>query len=167
MGRDARMKIDICGVANVPELARLFVEMEDYYFGRGVVSYEDMSAYLADKVFSTYSGVTVVGARKNGELVGFATFSLMFPAPLCSGQAFMKEIFTSEVARGQGVGKSLIRFIANFALKHGCSRLDWTTDKSNPKAGAFYLSLGATLIEEKQYFRLEGKDLETFSSLAE
>ncbi|EBL5833088.1 acetyltransferase [Salmonella enterica subsp. enterica serovar Derby] len=64
------MKIDICGVANVPELARLFVEMEDYYFGRGVVSYEDMSAYLADKVFSTYSGVTVVGARKNGELVG-------------------------------------------------------------------------------------------------
>ncbi|SWN75747.1 GNAT family N-acetyltransferase [Klebsiella pneumoniae] len=79
----------------------------------------------------------------------------------------MKEIFTSEAARGQGVGKSLIRFIANFALKHGCSRLDWTTDKSNPKAGAFYLSLGATLIEEKQYFRLEGKDLETFSSLAE
>lgn len=158
------MDIAICGVADVPELASLFVEMEDYYFGRGVVSYEDMSAYLAEKVFSAYSGVTVVGARKNGVLVGFSTFSLMFPAPLCSGQAFMKELFTSEVARGQGVGKSLIRFIAHFALKHGCSRLDWTAEKSNPKAGAFYLSLGAALIEEKQYFRLEGKDLETFSS---
>jgi GNAT superfamily N-acetyltransferase len=158
------MDIAICGVADVPELASLFVEMEGYYFGRGVVSYEDMSAYLAEKVFSAYSGVTVVGARKNGVLVGFSTFSLMFPAPLCSGQAFMKELFTSEVARGQGVGKSLIRFIAHFALKHGCSRLDWTAEKSNPKAGAFYLSLGAALIEEKQYFRLEGKDLETFSS---
>lgn len=158
------MDIAICGVADVPELASLFVEMEDYYFGRGVVSYEDMSAYLAEKVFSAYSGVTVVGARKNGVLVGFSTFSLMFPAPLCSGQAFMKELFTSEVVRGQGVGKSLIRFIAHFALKHGCSRLDWTAEKSNPKAGAFYLSLGAALIEEKQYFRLEGKDLETFSS---
>lgn len=158
------MDIAICGVADVPELASLFVEMEDYYFGRGVVSYEDMSAYLAEKVFSAYSGVTVVGARKNGVLVGFSTFSLMFPAPLCSGQAFMKELFTSGVARGQGVGKSLIRFIAHFALKHGCSRLDWTTEKSNHKAGAFYLSLGAALIEEKQYFRLEGKDLETFSS---
>jgi len=161
---DARMDIAICGVADVPELASLFVEMEDYYFGRGVVSYEDMSAYLAEKVFSAYSGVTVVGARKNGVLVGFSTFSLMFPAPLCSGQAFMKELFTSEVVRGQGVGKSLIRLIAHFALKHGCSRLDWTAEKSNPKAGAFYLSLGAALIEEKQYFRLEGKDLETFSS---
>jgi hypothetical protein len=36
--------------------------------------------------------------------------------------------------------------------------------ESNLKAGAFYLSLGAALIKEKQYFRLEGKDLETFSS---
>lgn len=53
------MDIAICGVADVPELASLFVEMEDYYFGRGVVSYEDMSAYLAEKVFSAYSGVTV------------------------------------------------------------------------------------------------------------
>lgn len=161
------MEIAICGVADVPELASLFVEMENYYFGHGVVSYDDMSTYLADKVFSTYSGVTVVGARKNGVLVGFATFTLMFPAPLCSGQAFMKELFTSEIARGQGVGKSLIRFIANFAIKHGCSRLDWTAEKSNPKAGAFYLSLGAALIEEKQYFRLEGRDLEKFSSRVE
>ncbi|EGT4507656.1 GNAT family N-acetyltransferase [Cronobacter dublinensis] len=157
------MEIVVCGAKDVPDLVTLFVEMEDYYFGCGAVSHEEMSAYLADKVFSAYSGVTVIGARKNGVFVGFATFTLMFPAPLCSGQAFMKELFTSEMARGQGIGKSLIRFIANFALKQGCSRLDWTTDTSNPKAGMFYLSLGATLIEEKQYFRLEGKDLETFS----
>lgn len=161
------MEIVICSSADVADLAHLFVEMEDYYFGRGAVSYGEMSAYLADKVFSTYSGVTVVGARRNGVLVGFATFTLMFPAPFCSGQAFMKELFTSEIARGQGIGKSLIRFIANFALKHGCSRLDWTAEKSNPKAGMFYLSLGATLIEEKQYFRLEGKELETFSLCVE
>lgn len=79
----------------------------------------------------------------------------------------MKELFTSDVARGQGVGKSLIRFIANFVLKQGCSHLDWTAEKSNLKAGAFYLSLGAVLIYEKQYFRLEGMDLETFSSRVE
>jgi len=158
------VEIVICGAADVPVLATLFVEMEDYYFGHGAVSDEEMRAYLADKVFSSCSGVTVVGARKNGAFVGFATFTLMFPAPLCSGQAFMKELFISEHARGQGVGRSLIRFIADVALKHGCSRLDWTADKSNPKAARFYLSLGATLLEEKQYFRLEGDGLGKFAS---
>ncbi|MEH5100200.1 GNAT family N-acetyltransferase [Atlantibacter hermannii] len=110
------MEIVICGAADVPALATLFVEMEDYYFGHGAVSDEEMRAYLADKVFSSCSGVTVVGARKNGAFVGFATFTLMFPAPLCSGQAFMKELFISEHARGQGVGRSLIRFIVTSPL---------------------------------------------------
>ncbi|WP_163296652.1 GNAT family N-acetyltransferase [Enterobacter hormaechei] len=157
------MEILICGAEDVPDLVTLFVEMEGYYFGHGAISHEEMSTYLAEKVFSAYSGVTVIGARRNGVFVGFATFTLMFPAPLCSGQAFMKELFISEAARGQGIGKSLIRFIATFALKQGCSRLDWTTDTSNPKAGMFYFSLGATQIKQKQYFRLEGKKLETFS----
>ncbi|MDN0031266.1 MULTISPECIES: GNAT family N-acetyltransferase [Serratia] len=95
--------------------------------------------------------------------MGFATFSLLFPAPRCSGQAFMKELFTSEKARGRGVGRALIQFIATFALEHGCSRLDWTAEASNPKAGEFYLSIGASLIEDKQYFRMEGKDLKAFA----
>lgn len=157
------MEIAICDTADIPELATLFVEMESYYFGEGNVSYKEMQHYLSEKVFSTYSGVTIIGGRKEGILVGFATFSLLFPAPHCSGQAFMKELFISETARGKGVGRALIQFIATFALEHGCSRLDWTAEKSNPKAGDFYLSLGASLIEEKQYFRLENNDLKAFS----
>ncbi|HFF8810612.1 TPA: GNAT family N-acetyltransferase [Klebsiella pneumoniae] len=157
------MEIAICDANDIPELATLFVEMESYYFGEGNVNYGEMQSYLAEKVFSTYSGVTIIGARKEGLLLGFATFSLLFPAPNCSGQAFMKELFTSKTARGKGTGKALIQFIAAFALEHGCSRLDWTAEKSNPRAGDFYLSLGASLIEEKQYFRLEDNDLKAFA----
>lgn len=50
MGRYTRMEVEMCGIADVPELAHLFVEREGYYFGCGVVSYDDMSAYLAGKV---------------------------------------------------------------------------------------------------------------------
>lgn len=161
------MKIALCTAADIPELAGLFVEMESYYFGEGSTRYEEMQRYLEEKVFSVYSGVTLVGARHDGILTGFATFSLLFPAPHCSGQAFMKDLFTSRSARGKGIGKALIRFIATFSLAHGCSRLDWTTEKSNPGAGDFYLSIGASLIEEKQYFRLEGDDLKTFSDTSD
>ncbi|MGP0820793.1 MULTISPECIES: GNAT family N-acetyltransferase [unclassified Serratia (in: enterobacteria)] len=158
------MEITICDASDIPELATLFVEMESYYFGEGSANYGEMRRYLAEKVFSTYSGVTIIGARKEGLLLGFATFSLLFPAPRCSGQAFMKELFTSKAARGKGIGKALIQFIAAFALEHGCSRLDWTAEKSNPRAGDFYLSLGASLIKEKQYFRLEDNDLKAFAA---
>lgn len=157
------MEIAICDTTDIPGLATLFVEMESYYFGEGSVNYEEMQRYLSEKVFSAHSGVTIIGVRKEGKLVGFATFSLLFPAPRCSGQAFMKELFISETARGNGIGRALIQFIATFALEHGCSRLDWTAEKSNPKAGDFYLSLGASLIEEKQYFRLEDNDLKAFT----
>ena len=114
------------------------------------------------KSFSTYSAVTIIGARNEDALVGFATFSLLFPAPRCSGRAFMKELLRPK-SRGRGVGRALIQFIATFALEHGCSRLDWTAEASNPKAGEFYLSIGASLIEDKQYFRMEGKDLKAFA----
>ncbi|BEN32136.1 TPA: GNAT family N-acetyltransferase [Serratia marcescens] len=157
------MEITVCDAADIPELARLFVEMESYYFGEGSINYEETLCYLSEKVFSTYSAVTIIGARNEDALVGFATFSLLFPAPRCSGQAFMKELFTSEKARGRGVGRALIQFIATFALEHGCSRLDWTAEASNPKAGEFYLSIGASLIEDKQYFRMEGKNLKAFA----
>lgn len=157
------MKIAICEASDIPELARVFVEMESYYFGSEAASYDEMFSYLTHKVFSAYSGVTVLGAWKNGTLVGFATFTLMFPAPKCSGQAYMKDLFTSAAVRGQGVGKLLMGFIAAFAIEHGCTRFDWTAETTNPKAAQFYLSLGASQLEEKQYFRLDNQSLVAFA----
>ena len=157
------MKIAICEASDIPELARVFVEMESYYFSSEAASYDEMFSYLTHKVFSVYSGVTVLGAWKNGTLVGFATFTLMFPAPKCSGQAYMKDLFTSAAVRGQGVGKALMGFIAAFAIEHGCTRFDWTAETTNPKAAEFYFSLGASLLEEKQYFRLDHQSLVTFA----
>lgn len=157
------MRIEICNASDIPQLASVFVEMESYYFGDEAVSYDEMLSYLTDRVFSAYSGVTVLGAWHNGTLVGFATFTLMFPAPKCSGQVYMKDLFTTAAVRGQGVGKSLMRFIAAFAIEHGCTRFDWTAETTNPKAAEFYLSIGASLIEEKQYFRLDHERLQAFS----
>lgn len=157
------MKIEICRESNIPELATLFVEMESYYFGNEAASYDEMLSYLTNRVFSAYSGVTVLGAWKVGTLVGLATFTLMYPAPKCSGQAYMKDLFTTAAVRGLGVGKSLMRFIAAFAVEHGCTRFDWTAETTNPKAAEFYLALGASLVEEKQYFRLDNQRLAAFA----
>lgn len=57
-----------------------------------------------------------------------------------------------------------MKFIANYALEHGCNRLDWTAESSNPVASEFYLAIGAEQILEKQYFRFEGLALSDFAS---
>ncbi|PQK69591.1 GNAT family N-acetyltransferase [Pantoea ananatis] len=160
------MDIRMCNKADCEELTEIFSEMEIYYFGRQQSSTEEISSYIANKVFSEFSGVTVLGAWIEGSLVGFATFTLMYPAPNCSGQLYMKDLFTSETARGKGVGTALMRFLARFAVGHGCNRFDWTAETTNPCATKFYLSLGASEVREKKYFRIEFETLINFARAA-
>lgn len=157
------MEILIANKCDVEEILPIFRELEEYYFGKHAASIADIRDYFLKQVFSNDSGVTVVIAKNNGVVLGFATFTIMYPAPKLSGQAYMKDLFTSSTVRGQGVGKSIMKFIAAYALKRGCNRLDWTAEMSNPTAGVFYKAIGASQIHEKQYFRFEGKQLEEFS----
>jgi RimJ/RimL family protein N-acetyltransferase len=41
------------------------------------------------------------------------------------------------------------------AVKHGCSRVEWTTDRDNPGAQAFYDRLGVPLLASKIFYRVE------------
>ncbi|MBN4080769.1 GNAT family N-acetyltransferase [Caldithrix abyssi] len=156
------MNIFIADKNNLDELLPVFRELEEYYFGDDAASLSDIREYFESKVFSSHSGVQVVLAKKNGIVVGFATFTILYPAPKLSGQAYMKDLFTSTSQKGSGVGKQLMKFVAAYAIEHGCNRLDWTAEKNNPIAGQFYQAIGASVIEDKQYYRIEGSQLEQF-----
>lgn len=145
------------------DLLPIFLELETFYFKENAASEKALSVYLKDKVFSTWSGVKVIAAYERKEVVGFATFTVMYPAPNLAGQLYMKDLFVSSRARGKGVGIKLMQYLAKLALKQECNRFDWTAESTNPNAGDFYQSIGATLIEEKQYYRFEGKQLRLFA----
>mmetsp|Transcript_82912 Transcript_82912/g.162562 ORF Transcript_82912/g.162562 Transcript_82912/m.162562 type:complete len:161 (+) Transcript_82912:107-589(+) len=150
-------------VINHLELVPIFVELEKYYFGEQAAKPSDIESYFLNGLFASHSGVRVVAAFISSEVIGFATYSIMYPAPRLSGQMFMKDLFVSSKARSQGVGQSLMKYLAKFAIEKGCNRLDWTAESSNPKAGEFYRSIGARLVTEKEYFRFEGDKLFEFS----
>jgi len=157
------MNIELCDVSCADDLAALFVEMESHYFGEGAVTHEQMETYLRERVFSAFSGVKVIAAREQGAMLGFAAFSLMYPGPLASGQAFMKELFVAKNARGKGIARELIRFIAKICLAHGCTRFDWTTDRTNQHAGELYRSIGAQIVDDIDYYRLSDAALIEFA----
>ncbi|MGO1297841.1 MAG: GNAT family N-acetyltransferase [Vibrio sp.] len=145
------------------DLVPIFSEMENYYFGANAATKEEIATYLLNGVFSDYSGVHVVAYYDESEVVGFTTFSILFPAPNLSGQLFMKDLFVSADARGKKVGQQLMRYLAQLAIEHGVHRFDWTAESTNPKAGQFYHAIGAQQIQEKQYYRFEGDELRRFA----
>lgn len=159
------MKIIFANKSHIEQILPIFSELEKYYFGNDAASIEDIREYFHNRVFSEISGVQVIFAEnENGQVVGFATISILFPAPKLSGQIYMKDLFTSSSARGQGVGKLLMQFIAKYALENGCNRLDWTAESTNPIAGRFYAAIGARQVHDKQYFRFEGSALSNFAT---
>lgn len=56
---------------------------------------------------------------------------------------YMKELFIRENARGQGLGKRLMKALKEVAQAKGCSHIQWTVAPWNTPALHFYENLGA------------------------
>ncbi|BCL69246.1 hypothetical protein TUMSATVNIG1_11890 [Vibrio nigripulchritudo] len=158
------MEIKLVGKAECSELVPIFAELERYYFSDNAASCDELENYLVNQVFSDFSGVRVVAAYEGSQVLGFATFTVMYPAPTLAGQMYMKDLFVSSQSRGSGVGLSIMKHLAKIASDNGCVRLDWTAETTNPSAGKYYRSIGASLIKEKEYYRFEGDELLHFAT---
>ncbi len=66
-------------------------------------------------------------------------------------------------ARDAVAGKALIAYVARLAVARGCARFDWTAERSNPSALAYYDRLGVPRVEDKVYYRLDGASLAKFA----
>lgn len=144
-------------------LAALLREAELHYWGARDGAEDDARA-VADAILGGRSGVQAVLACVDARPVGFATVTLLHPAPTPAGTLFMKDLYVSAEMRGSGIGRAFLRFLAGHAASLGCVRFDWTAEADNPRAVAFYEALGAEVVREKVYFRVRGEDLEGFGA---
>jgi GNAT superfamily N-acetyltransferase len=51
---------------------------------------------------------------------------------------YLQDLFTTEEARGKGVGRALIERVYDEAKKRGCSRVHWLTHETNANAMLLY-----------------------------
>ncbi|MEM8533784.1 MAG: GNAT family N-acetyltransferase [Chloroflexota bacterium] len=158
--------VALASQADLADITGLFHQIYQYYTGVESLSRDDIATYVEHNLFQAHCGVQVVLAREGITPLGIATFSIMYPGPNATGQLFMKELFTSAEARGKGAGKALMKFLARYAIEHGCSRFDWTAETTNPNALAFYDYLGAPRLQEKVYYRFADEQLRAFADEA-
>jgi len=153
------MKIDFFSADQTEAVVDAFHALSRHYHGEAALPREAVRRNLLDNVLAPDSGVRIVVASDGAEVAGVATIALLYPAPQERGQLFMKDLFVRDPWRSTGLGEQLMRFIARHAVARGCVRFDWTTERTNTGAVAFYERLGAKVVPEKVYFRLTGDEL--------
>jgi GNAT superfamily N-acetyltransferase len=90
------------------------------------------------RFFDPYEPVHALVAEFNGRLVGITHYlfhrSTTAIAPVC----YLQDLFTSQDARGHGVGRALIEAVSAAALRVGCDKTYWQTHETNAVARVLY-----------------------------
>jgi GNAT superfamily N-acetyltransferase len=146
--------------ADCPQLAKLLSGLQAHYRSADPPGGAARMASLLARAGDRQPFALV--AELDGQLVGVATLS-----PVLYGGAFewlldLKDLYVS--TRSQGVGRELMRAIAQVARDGGYVRVDWTTDAGNEGAQRFYDGLGIPR-QPKVNYRLTGANLARLASL--
>ncbi|MEM8562994.1 MAG: GNAT family N-acetyltransferase [Pseudomonadota bacterium] len=155
------MRVDFYKADNFDQALRIFIELAEYYLGRDRSADEVIAYNLRSNILGPESDVKLVLAfNEQGEAIGLATLALLYPAPNETCQLFIKELFVSQSMQRRGVGKYIMRFIAEYAHSRDCSRIDLTVDSDNVGAIDFYRSLGISTLSTKLYLRAETEQID-------
>ena len=111
-------------------------------------------------LFGPHPYAEVVFACLAGTPVGFALFFHNFSTFLGKPGIYLEDLFVRPAARGRGVGKCLLSWLARTTLERGCARLDWAVLDWNAPSIGFYRNLGAVALDDWKTFRLVGAGLE-------
>jgi len=90
------------------------------------------------RFFDAYEPMHSLVVERNGELLGLVHYlfhrSTIHIAPVC----YLQDLFTTEAARGQGVGHALIEAVYERAKQAGSPRVYWQTHETNSTAMKLY-----------------------------
>lgn len=139
-------------------------------FIKGLADYENMSddvvateELLREWIFEKKKA-EVIFALENGVEVGFALFFHNFSTFLGRAGIYLEDLYIKPEYRGRGHGKALLQKVAQIAVERECGRLEWSCLDWNKPSIDFYLSLGASPMDEWTIYRLTGDKLSNLAN---
>lgn len=136
-------------------------------FIKELASYEKMleevvatENILKSSLFDRKAAEVIIGEYE-GEPVSFALFFHNFSTFLGRPGLYLEDLYVKPEARGKGLGKTLLTYLANLAKERGCGRFDWSCLDWNESSIRFYKQMGAKALDEWTGYRLTGKALES------
>ena len=115
---------------------------------------------LLETLFGPKPSAEVVLGYLENKAVSFALFFHNFSTFLGRPGIYIEDLYVSPLARGQGIGRKMLQFLAKLAKERNCGRLEWWVLDWNQDAIAFYKKVGARPMDEWTVFRVTGEALE-------
>ena len=101
----------------------------------------------------------VLIAECGGEKAGFALWFNNFSTWLARPGIYLEDLYVRPPFRKRGIGRALIKCLAEIAVENGWGRVEWWCLKWNKPSLDFYQSLGARQMDEWVPLRLDGEAL--------
>ncbi|HEY1417727.1 MAG TPA: GNAT family N-acetyltransferase [Myxococcaceae bacterium] len=102
-------------------------------------------------------------AEWSGTPVGFAFWFFAYSTWRGQPTLSLEDLFVRPDARGRGIGKEMMRYLARTALDTGCGRFVWQVLDWNEPSIRFYESLGGKIVKEWLTVRLDGEALQALA----
>ena len=91
----------------------------------------EITAMTWSRFFDAYEPVHALVAESDGELLGLTHFLFHRTTTAIQPLCYLNDLFTSEKARGKGVGRALIEAVYEKARAAGSPRVYWQTHETN------------------------------------
>ncbi|MDG9728409.1 GNAT family N-acetyltransferase [Streptomyces sp. DH41] len=135
-----------CGViraavpADLPAIARLCAAHAAFERAGPVPA--DLAARLGPVLFSASPRAWCLVVEREGELIGYATFSLEFSTWQATDYVHLDCLVVTEPHRGEGWGRALLSAVKDAAAIRGVAHIQWQTPDWNTDAIRFYHRAG-------------------------
>ena len=146
---------------DIGQILRFVRELAEYERGLSEVTATEEDLRYA--LFGPATKAHALICEREGEGVGFAVYFFNFSTWLGKYGLFLEDLYVSPAARGQGLGKMLLQYLARLAVAQGCGRFEWNVLDWNEPAIRFYESCGAEPQSEWVGYRLSGDALQRFA----
>ena len=105
-----------------------------------------------------------VAETADGEVAGFALWFLTFSTWRGTHGIHLEDLFVSPAHRGTGLGRELLRTLAQECVDRGFARLEWSVLDWNTPSIEFYRAAGALPMDGWTVYRLTDDALPRFAA---
>ena len=148
--------------ADVPLILDLIQGLAEYEREPDAVAATE--ADLLRDGFSDNPRFQCVIASWQGESAGFAFYFFHYSTWLGKPGLYLEDLFVRPELRGKGIGKALLAYLAQIAVRENCYGMRWQVLDWNQSAIDFYEKLGARVMRQWLDVRLSRSAVESLAA---
>lgn len=156
------LRIEQATEKDVPLLLKFVHELAQYEKLPDSVSATEER--LRVSLFGPRAHAEAILAYAGDKPVAYAIYFLTYSSFVGLPGIYLEDLFVVTEARGAGVGRRVLAFLAARAIERGCSRMEWAVLNWNEPAIRFYKNLGAEPMNDWTVYRLSEKKLQEMAT---